>query len=67
MLLLILLPDEFRSLLPRQVVSPVLWENSLRALIAKGIDQFYEIGAGRVLAGTLKRIDRKIACDCVGS
>lgn len=59
-------PDEFRNLLPRQVVSPVQWESSLRALIAMGVEQFYEIGAGRVLAGTLKRIDRKALCTCVG-
>ncbi len=58
-------PADFRALLTKQVVSPVLWEQSLRNLIAAGVDQFYEIGAGRVLSGTLKRIDRKIACECI--
>lgn len=57
---------EFSGLLTKQVVSPVLWEKSLRNLLALGVDQFYEIGAGRVLAGTLKRIDRKAACECFG-
>ncbi len=58
--------NEFAPLLAKQVVSPVLWEDTLRNLIAAGVDQFYEIGAGRVLAGTLKRVDRKAACECFG-
>ena len=58
-------PDEIRDLLVRQVVSPVLWEDSIRAMLAAGIDQFYEIGPGRVLTGLLKRIDRKVACETV--
>jgi [acyl-carrier-protein] S-malonyltransferase len=59
-------PDEFAPLLTKQMVSPVQWEQTLRNLLAAGVDQFYEIGAGRVLAGTLKRIDRKIPCECFG-
>jgi [acyl-carrier-protein] S-malonyltransferase len=60
------LPAEFAPLLTQQVVSPVQWENTLRNLLAAGVDQFFEIGAGRVLAGTLKRVDRKAACECFG-
>jgi [acyl-carrier-protein] S-malonyltransferase len=55
-------PQEIRRLLIQQVVSPVLWEDSLRALLAIGCDEFYEVGPGRVLRGTLKRIDRKAVC-----
>jgi len=58
-------PDEIRQLLIAQVVSPVLWEDSLRRLIAEGFDQFYEVGPGRVLRGLLKRIDRKLSCQGV--
>lgn len=58
-------PDEIRDLLVRQVVSPVLWEDSIRAMLAAGIDQFYEIGPGKVLKGLLKRINRKVACETV--
>ena len=58
--------EEFSPLLMKQVVSPVQWESTLRNLLASGVDQFYEIGAGRVLAGTLKRVDRKAACECFG-
>jgi [acyl-carrier-protein] S-malonyltransferase len=55
-------PQEIRNLLVRQVVSPVLWEDSQRALLASGCDEFYEVGPGRVLRGLLKRIERKIPC-----
>jgi [acyl-carrier-protein] S-malonyltransferase len=55
-------PEEIRQLLIRQIVSPVLWEDSMRYLLGLGLDQFYEVGPGRVLRGLLKRIDRKIPC-----
>ena len=45
----------------RQVVNPVLWEDSMRRVLADyGVEKCYEIGPGRVLTGLLKRIDRKI-------
>jgi [acyl-carrier-protein] S-malonyltransferase len=53
---------EVRDLLARQVVEPVLWEQTVRGLLAAGCDRFYEIGPRRVLAGLLKRIDRKAEC-----
>ncbi|MGL4943439.1 MAG: ACP S-malonyltransferase [Thermoguttaceae bacterium] len=56
-------PDAIRQTLVRQVVQPVLWETSVRTLIADGVDHFYEIGPGRVLRGLLKRIDRKMVCE----
>jgi [acyl-carrier-protein] S-malonyltransferase len=55
-------PEEIRDLLIRQVVSPVLWEDSMRNMLGAGYDVFYEIGPGRVLAGLLKRVQRKIDC-----
>jgi len=57
---------EFASLLTRQIVSPVLWEDSLRTMIGEGVTQYYELGAGRVLTGTMKRTDRKIPCEAFG-
>jgi [acyl-carrier-protein] S-malonyltransferase len=59
-------PEEIRELLVRQVVSPVLWEDSIRYLLDQGYNQFYEIGSGRVLKGLLKRIDRKVNCQNIG-
>ncbi len=52
-------PAEIRGLLVRQVLSPVRWEESVRGLLADGVDRFYEIGPGRVLAGLMKRVHRK--------
>lgn len=59
-------PAEIRALLQKQVVQPVLWEDSMQWLIKDfGIEQCYEIGPGRVLRGLLKRIDRKFPCEGV--
>lgn len=55
-------PDEIRRLLIKQVLEPVLWEDSMRLLIEQGFDQFYEVGPGRVLRGLLRRIDRSVSC-----
>lgn len=58
-------PAEIKGLLVRQVLAPVLWEQSMRNMLAAGFDKFYEIGPGRVLAGLLKRIQRKTDCQNV--
>ena len=52
-------PEEIRELLAKQVVSPVLWEDTIRRLLADGCDHFFEIGPGGVLRGLMKRIARK--------
>lgn len=59
-------PAEIKALLVRQVLSPVRWEDSVRAMMAAGVDRFFEVGTGRVLTGLLKRIDRKTPCTAVG-
>lgn len=58
--------DEIRDLLSRQVVGSVLWEASIRKMLDDGIESFDEVGTGRVLRGTLKRINRKIPTDGFG-
>ena len=58
-------PEAIRSILVEQILSPVLWEKSIRRLLAEGFDTFYEVGPGRVLRGLMKRIDRKIKCSGV--
>ena len=42
----------------RQVVAPVLWERSMRVLLATAVTQIVEVGPGRVLSGLLRRMDR---------
>ena len=51
-----------KTLLARQVVEPVLWEQTVRGLLEAGCDRFYEIGPQKVLAGLLKRVQRKAEC-----
>jgi [acyl-carrier-protein] S-malonyltransferase len=58
-------PEEIRKLLIRQVTQPVLWEDGMRSILARGISRFYEVGPGKVLKGLLKRIDRKADCQSV--
>ncbi|MDB5384432.1 MAG: fabD [Planctomycetaceae bacterium] len=53
-------PAEIRDILVRQVLNPVMWEDSMRSLLAQGVTQMYEIGPGKVLKGLMKRIDRKL-------
>ena len=50
--------DEIKELLVRQVSSSVLFEESLKRMIADGVDTFIEIGPGKALSGFVKRIDK---------
>ena len=58
-------PEEIKQLLLAQIVSPVRWEDCVRQLLSMDIDQFYEIGPGRVLRSLLRRIDRTISCETI--
>lgn len=51
-------PEEIRDLLVRQVTGSVLWEPSMRRLLADGFTRFIELGPGTTLSGFLKRIDK---------
>ena len=53
-------PDEIRELLVKQIVSPVLWEPSMRRLIQDGANVFFEFPPARVLTGLLRRIDGSV-------
>jgi [acyl-carrier-protein] S-malonyltransferase len=52
--------DRVKELLVAQVSSPVRWEESMRKMIEKGIEQVLEIGPGKVLSGLMKRIDSRV-------
>jgi len=47
--------------LKRQMLSPVLWINSIKTMLEFGAECFVEVGPGKVLLGLLKRIDSKVA------
>jgi len=50
-------PSEFVPLLGKQLVSSVLWEKSIKAMIADGYTEFYEVGPMKQLKAMMKRID----------
>jgi [acyl-carrier-protein] S-malonyltransferase len=43
----------------KQLTYPIYWQKCMEKLIADGVEDFYEIGPGRVLTGLMRRIDRK--------
>jgi [acyl-carrier-protein] S-malonyltransferase len=51
-------PEEIRRTLMEQLLRPVLWEPTLRALLDAGFRQFVEVGNGRVLRGLVRSLDR---------
>ncbi len=50
-----------KELLVAQVSAPVRWEESVQNMTALGVEQFVEIGPGKVLSGLVKRIARGLA------
>lgn len=53
-------PEEIRDLLVRQVTGSVRWRESVLYMKQQGIEQLVECGAGAVLAGMTKRIDKEV-------
>ena len=60
-------PAQIRALLVDQVTGSVRWRESVMWMSAKGVTEAYEIGAGKALSGMIKRIDREMATQAVGS
>ena len=60
-------PDEISRLLVKQVTSTVRWRESVLAMVGLGVDSFVELGAGKVLAGLIRRIAPDAATTSVGS
>lgn len=57
--------EEIKNLLFEQVTAPVKWEETIQNLIADGVEEFFEIGPGKVLQGLVKRINPKVKCSCI--
>lgn len=53
-------PETIEANLVKQIYSPVLWEDTVRYLLEQGVSTFVEIGAGKVLAGLIKKISRDV-------
>jgi [acyl-carrier-protein] S-malonyltransferase len=60
-------PETTKSNLLAQLTGAVRWQQSMEMLLADGVTEFYEIGPGKVLAGLMRRIDRKTKVTLVNS
>ncbi|TIW90669.1 MAG: ACP S-malonyltransferase, partial [Mesorhizobium sp.] len=60
-------PDEIARRLFEQVVARVRWRETVEWFGANGVTTLYEIGAGKVLSGLARRINRDIATTSVGT
>ncbi|MFV1593494.1 ACP S-malonyltransferase [Phaeobacter sp. JH20_36] len=60
-------PAEIRQLLVEQVTGSVRWRESVQTMAAKGVIEFWEIGAGKALSGMIRKIDRNLACRQIGT
>jgi [acyl-carrier-protein] S-malonyltransferase len=59
-------PDQIRALLVEQVTATVRWEESVKAIAARGVTTAYELGSGAVLKGLVKRIAETITVTTIG-
>ena len=59
--------NELKDLLIQQIESRVRWRESVLLMINKGVNQFIEIGPGKVLSGLIKRIDRNVKVSAINT
>ena len=59
--------NELKDLLVKQIESRVRWRESVLLMINKGVNQFIEIGPGKVLSGLIKRIDRNVKVSAINT
>jgi len=60
-------PDAIKRLLVEQVTGLVRWRECVLAMKNQGVEQLVELGAGRVLTGLNKRIDRELSPSSIGT
>jgi len=53
-------PEEIKQNLILQVSASVLWEDSIKLILSKGVSNFIEFGPGKVLKGLMRRIDSNV-------
>ena len=59
--------SELKNLLVKNLESRVRWRESVLLMINKGVNQFIEIGPGKVLSGLIKRIDRNLKVSAINT
>ncbi len=60
-------PRTIRSLLVAQVTGAVRWRESVAYMAAQGVDEIWEVGAGKALSGMIRRTAPQVVCKSVGS
>ena len=60
-------PAQIKPLLVRQVTGTVRWRESVAFMAGQGVTHFVEVGAGKVLAGLVKRIAENATSACAGT
>jgi [acyl-carrier-protein] S-malonyltransferase len=63
----ILNSNELKDLLVKQIENRVRWRESVLLMISRGVNQFIEIGPGKVLSGLIKRIDRNVKVSAINT
>jgi [acyl-carrier-protein] S-malonyltransferase len=59
--------EQIKNLLIKQIFSKVRWRESILYMIKNGVNEFIEIGPGKVLSGLVKRIDDKVRSKSVNT
>ena len=59
--------SEIKDLLIKQIESRVRWRESVKYMIDNGVNNFVEIGPGKVLSGLIKRIDRNVKVSAINN
>ena len=59
--------EEIKNLLVKQIVSKVRWRESVLYMIENGVNEFIEIGPGKVLSGLVKRISDKVSSKSINT
>jgi [acyl-carrier-protein] S-malonyltransferase len=54
--------ERVKTALTEQVSKPVRWSPSIENLINRGVETFIEVGAGKVLSGLVRQINRDVRC-----
>jgi len=60
-------PEVIRALLVEQVTGSVRWRESVLWMAGQGVTEIWEVGAGKALAGMIRRIDKDIVTRSVGT
>ena len=59
--------DDIRGLLVRQVTHSVRWRESVAWMAEQGVNEMWEIGAGKALSGMVRRINRDVKTKAIST